>query len=69
MELKLRELREACGMTQREAAKALRVRPATVCGWEKGVRKPSVDMLPVMADLYGVSIDALYGRPQPGPFR
>lgn len=67
--MKLRELREACGMTQREAAKALHVRPATVCGWEKGVRKPSVDMLPVMADLYGVSIDALYGRPQPGPFR
>lgn len=67
--MKLRELREACGMTQREAAKALHVRPATVCGWEKGVRKPSVDMLPIMADLYGVSIDALYGRPQPGPFR
>lgn len=64
--MKLRELREACGMTQREAAKALHVRPATVCGWEKGVRKPSVDMLPIMADLYGVSVDALYGREPPG---
>lgn len=44
--MKLRELREACGMTQREAAKALHVRPPTLCGCEKGVRKPSVDMLP-----------------------
>jgi len=64
--LKLRELREACGMTQREAAKALHVRPPTLCGWEKGVRKPSVDVLPAMADLYGVSVDALYGREPPG---
>lgn len=54
-------------MTQREAAKALHVRPPTLCGWEKGVRKPSVDVLPAMADLYGVSVDALYGRDPVGP--
>ena len=53
-------------MTQREAAKALHVRPPTLCGWEKGARKPSVDVLPAMADLYGVSVDALYGRERPG---
>ena len=64
--MKLRELREVRGMTQREAAEALHVRPPTLCGWEKGVRKPSADMLPALADLYGVSVDALYGREPPG---
>ena len=52
--MKLRELREVRGMTQREAAEALQV------------RKPSADMLPALADLYGVSVDAIYGREPPG---
>lgn len=60
--MKLRELREARGLTQKAAAQELHVQPQTLCGWEKGTRRPSADVLPAIADLYGVSVDALYGR-------
>lgn len=60
--MKLRELREARGLTQKAAAQELHIQPQTLCGWEKGTRRPSADVLPAIADLYDVSVDALFGR-------
>lgn len=60
--LKFRELREAAGLTQTDVAKAVNVSKSAVCLWEKGTRIPSATLLPILADLYTCSIDALYGR-------
>lgn len=37
---RIRQLREAVGMTQRELAEAVGVTPAAVCNWETGFREP-----------------------------
>lgn len=57
--LKERRLRSAIP-TQREVAELLGVRAATVCKWENGVTKPSIDKLPLLAKIYGCTIDDLF---------
>lgn len=61
--VKLKELREACGLTLAQAA---HVTKAAVCMWESGDRQPGLASLLALADLYGVSLDALFGRTPPG---
>lgn len=60
MELKAR--RKANGITQVQLAELMGVSQSTVCGWETGVVKIPSDKLPLLADLYGCTIDALFGR-------
>lgn len=64
--MKLKELREACGLTLAQAAQAAHVTKAAVCMWESGDRQPGLVSLLALADLYGVSLDALCGRTPPG---
>lgn len=64
--MKLKELREARGLTLSQVAQAAHVTRAAVCMWESGARQPGLDSLLALADLYGVSLDALYGRTPPG---
>lgn len=56
--MKERRLRGAIP-TQSEVAKILGVKGATVSKWECGRSKPRADKLPVIAKLYGCSIDEL----------
>ena len=63
--LKIRELREARDLTQRQAAKELRVTPGAVAKWETGATVPTLDNLLAVADLLGCSLDALFGREPP----
>lgn len=60
--MRIKELREARGMNQAELARAVGASRPTVCQWESGARRPGLDFLPVLADVLGCSIDALYGR-------
>lgn len=60
MELKM--LRRAKGITQVQLAELMGVSQSTVCGWETGAVKIPSDKLPRLADLFGCTIDALYGR-------
>lgn len=60
--MRIKELREARGMNQAELARAVGASRPTVCMWESGARRPGLDFLPVLADVLGCSIDALYGR-------
>lgn len=53
----IRELREAKGMTQLEVAFQLKVTPATVSNWERGVFEPKATQLRAIAKLFGVSSD------------
>jgi len=49
-------------MTKTQLADRLRVDLSTVCKWESGVNKPTADGLLRLADLFGCSIDEIYGR-------
>ena len=64
--MKLKELREGRGMTQRHVADAVHVSKGAVSMWENGVRTPAAPFLIMLADLFGVTLDALLGRTPPG---
>lgn len=54
-------LRKAHGMTQAQLAEALGVSFASVSKWERGAAAPELRLIAELADLFGVSIDALIG--------
>lgn len=45
--------------TQREVAKILGVQESAVSKWERGQARPRADKLPVLAKLYGCTIEEL----------
>lgn len=55
-------LRTAHRLTQEEVASHLGITKAAVSKWECGQSMPDISMLPLIAELYGVSIDELFGR-------
>ena len=55
-------LRKARGMTQEVLAEGIGVSAQTVSKWENAATWPDVALLPIIADMFDVSIDALYGR-------
>lgn len=63
--MRIKELREAKGMSKTELARAMDVDLAVVHRWETGTAMPLAAKLPKLADLLGCSIDELYGRPGP----
>lgn len=63
--LRFRERREAAGLSKADVARAMQVDCAAVLRWESGESMPRADKLPRLADLFGCSIDDLYGRNPP----
>lgn len=57
----LQKIRKEHGVTQDTLAAHLGVSPQAVSKWENG-SYPDGDLLPKIADFFGVSIDYLYGR-------
>ncbi len=55
------KLRKDHSMTQDQLAEALGVTFASVSKWERGVATPELNLIAEMADLFGVSLDALVG--------
>lgn len=55
------EFRKKCGLTQRELSEKVGVSIQTVSKWEKGISSPDVNLLPVIASVFEVSIDRLFG--------
>lgn len=67
---KIRSLRKERGMTQKELAEKLSISDKTVSRWESGVQLPEAALLPDLSEVFGVSIDELYGierDPSPVP--
>lgn len=63
--MKIKEFRQARGMTQQDLADAVHVTKGAVCMWERGSRVPEVPTLLALADVFGVSLDNLVGRTPP----
>lgn len=55
-------MRREQSLTQERLAELIGVTNSTISKWENGTYAPDVTLLPVVADVFGVSIDALYGR-------
>lgn len=60
--MKIKELREARGLTLGQLATELGVTKAAAFKWEHGQALPGADRLPRLADLLHCTIDALFGR-------
>lgn len=59
---KLKELRKQYGMTQAELSAMLGVANSTLSLYEKGVHEPDIETIKKIADIFGVSLDALLDR-------
>ena len=55
-------LRRANGMTQEQLAEIIGVSAQSVSKWETSTTMPDIMLLPVIADIFGVTVDAMYGR-------
>ena len=55
-------LRKANGLTQEQLASALGISFQAVSKWETGNSCPDISTLPLLADLFSVSVDQLIGR-------
>ena len=58
---KIRELRKKKKLTQEELASVIGVERSTIGKYETGVR-PSTEILSILADYFGVTVDYLIGR-------
>ncbi len=63
--LKIAALRREQGMTQEALAQKLGVTNQAVSKWESEQSCPDIQLLPRLADTFGVTIDELFGRPAP----
>lgn len=62
---RLRMLREARGLTQKEAAEALCIPRTTYVHYEDGSNEPKISMLIKFSAFYGISVDWLVGWDAP----
>lgn len=58
----IKALREKLGLSQKAVAAKMNVSQQAVSQWESDDGTPKAEQLPDLADLFGVSIDALFGR-------
>ena len=58
---KIHELRKAKGVTQETFATALGITGQAVSRWEAGGCYPDMEMIPTIANYFGISIDELFG--------
>ena len=57
---KIRQLRFKAGLTQEQLAEKLGIGAQSVSKWENAVAMPDITMLPLLAEIFGVSIDDLF---------
>ena len=58
----LAQLRRNSGMTQEQLASRLGVTFQAVSKWETGISCPDIQLLPRISDVFGVTLDTLFGR-------
>lgn len=60
--IRLLELRNEKGLSQREMSKIFNVSQGTYNNWENSKTQPSIEQLIAIADFFDVSVDYLIGR-------
>ena len=58
---RLKELREARGLTQKQLSEMLQINSVTYLHYEKEQRQPPLSLLAEIAAFYGVTVDYLLG--------
>lgn len=58
---RLKELRSAKGLTQRDMALQFRISDVTYGGWERGKAEPSIDNVIRLCEILGCTSDSLIG--------
>ena len=61
----IQTLRKLKNLTQNELAEKLFVSYQAVSQWENGNTNPDISILPNIADVFGITIDELFGRSKP----
>lgn len=59
--IRLKQLREDTGLTQKQVAERIGCKPAAVGAYEQGVSQPPADILMKLAKLYKTSADYILG--------
>lgn len=59
----LRDIRLEKNITQKEAAKGIKVETSTYANWEQGRREPSLYYLILLAEFFEVDMNALFDLP------
>ena len=62
---RLKELRKARGLTQRDMARQFRLTDVGYGGWERGDTEPSIDNIMRLCELFGCTSDSLIGLAPP----
>ena len=62
--MKLKELRAKRNLTQQQVADHIGCSSVVYSRYENGIRQPSIEVILRLADLFGVTVDALLGRPE-----
>ncbi len=57
---KIRQLRFKAGLTQEQLAEKLGIGPQSVSKWENAVAMPDITTLPLLSEIFGVTIDDLF---------
>lgn len=65
--LRIRELREDFGITQKQLAEGIGNMQRNVSNWEQGVIEPDLDTVVALADFFDVTLDELFGREEKAP--
>ena len=63
--MEIKKYRELAGISKAELARIMEVDQAAVAKWDKGEALPRAAKIPKLADLFGCTIDQLYGREPP----
>jgi transcriptional regulator with XRE-family HTH domain len=64
---RLKELREAAGLSQKELAERAGVSQKAVSHWEQGQREPGLFVAPTLAGALGVTVEKLMEEPSRVP--
>ena len=57
--------RKQKGFTQEALASAIGVSAQSISKWENNTNMPDIMLLPIIADVFGIRIDVLFGRQEP----
>lgn len=61
-ELKIAYYRKRSGLTQKKLAELIGVSSQAVSKWEQKISCPDIMLLPRLAEVFGISIDELFGK-------